>query len=615
MELSLALTRFHRQLFHFSKKILFNFTIGQMKAKPLIIYPFFCLALLLFTAAHSQQTSPYGIEVNPISVEGAPIRSVVILLEKEGKEYVADTVETGAFYKAFGLKPGALFKPDFADLAIQVILKQPEIKEAYYRVYNSEIAGPVTMVVHATFLGPGELKTVDGRKGMSVAGGMKAFPLILQTENSKLTFIFNGAVGSYNEVNGLFAQGAAFTQGNPIATNPAGEGTRYWSEAYIEPGIAGITRLGKSKLYPYGSISYLISGRNTSDIYSDGGATYGAFERLYGGFLLPKLGKNQNLNIEVSAGRQFYQLNDGFLFSRFSGSSNAGERGSVYLNSRTTYQMSVFAKAHIKNFVVQGVFLEPQELFKTSQRDTRFLIGSFNYNNNKHVDVGISYITIGSSKATYGTPQGTISKEGMYIINPKLWFRNIAETGLFLKSEYAFQSHSTADMQSNAWYAGLGIHKPKWRYSPSFYYRYAFMKGDDASTARYERFDPIQTGGLGNWVQGINFRKVTGSGNFVTHRVELKGYLTRNFEVTVDYFFLQADDISTNIGSLPPISNLLGKTYGHEVTINPRYFLSRNFFLLGVFSWAIPGDAIEKAFNEQGVYAWSSYQLSAFMFF
>ena len=571
--------------------------------------------LLCINKLYAQQISPYGFEVIPINVEGAPIRNVVILLEKDGRDYFADSTETDAFYKAFGLKPGALFRPDFADLAIQVILKQTEIKDAYYKVYNSEIAGPVTLVVHVTFLGAGEVKTIDEKKGMSVAGGLNAFPLILQTENSKFTFILNGAVGSYNEVNGLFGQGASFTQGNPIATSPATKGTRYWSEAYLEPGISGITRLGKSKFYPYGAISYLISGRNTSDIYSYGGAIYGAFERLYCGILIPKLGKNQNLNIDVSGGRQFYQLNDGFLFSRFSGSSNAGERGSVYLNSRTAYEMSVIAKARFKDFTIQGVFLEPQELFKSSQRDTRFVIGTFNYNNNKHVDAGVSYITIGSSKATYGTPQGAIPREGMYIINPKLWFTNIAETGLFFRSEYAFQSHSTADMRSNAWYAGVGIRKPKWRYSPSLYYRYAFMKGDDESTSRYERFDPIQTGGLGNWVQGINFRKVTGSGNFVTHRVELKGYAGKNFELSVDYFFLQADDISTNIGSLPPISTLEGKTYGHEVTFTSRYFIGRHFLLLGLFSWAKPGDAIEKAFDEQGIYNWTSYQLSLFMFF
>lgn len=460
------LNRFQRQLFHLMNFCTSWFTISKMKSTTLFKCIFILLAFLSFNKGLSQKTSPYGFEVNPMSVEGAPIRSVVILLEKEGKEYFADSVETRAFYEAFGIKPGVLFQRDFADFAVQTIVKQPEIKEAFYKVYNSEVGGSVTMVVYATFLGAGEMKTIDGKKGMSVTGGMNAFPLLLQTENSKFTFILNGAVGSYNEVNGLFAQGEAFTQGNPIATNPAGEGTRYWSEAFIEPGIAGITRLGKSKLYPYGAVSYLISGRNTSDIYSDGGATYGAFERLYGGIVIPKLGKNQNLNIDVSAGRQFFQLNDGFLFSRFSGSANAGERGSVYLNSRTAYQMSVFAKAHIKNFTIQGVFLEPQELFKDSQRDTRFLIGSLNFNNNRRIDAGISYITIGSSKATYGTPQGTIPKEGMYIINPKLWFTNIAETGLFFKSEYAFQSHATADMRSNAWYAGVGFISPNGAIAP-----------------------------------------------------------------------------------------------------------------------------------------------------
>jgi hypothetical protein len=569
-----------------------------------------CLFAFLFSALFprtslAQQSTVYGIEVNPISVEGAPIRGVVIILEMDGREILTDSVETTAFYNAFGLKPGGQFRQQVADLAAKRIEQEPGIQKAEYHVYNSEVGGPIVLVVKVWFGIPLPQETKETKKTL--------FPVITETSRAKLTFILNGAVGLYNEQNALFAQGPAFTQGNPVADNPAVSGPRFWGEFFVEPGIAGITQLGNTKAYPYAAVSYLASGRNTSDIYSKDGTAFGAFERMYAGVLLPRLGKNKNIKIDMSAGRQFFQLNDGFLFSRFSGSSNAGERGSVYLNSRTTYEMTGLVKLQYNKVTVDGFFLEPQELFKSSQSNTRFLGGTVNFNNNKHIDAGVSYISVPSTKSQYATPQGSIPMEGMYIINPKLWLNNISNTGLFFKSEFALQRHSTADMESNAWYVGGGIVKRKWKHSPSLYYRYAYMKGDDPDTPTYERFDAIQTGGLGNWVQGINFRKVNGDGNIVSHRVELKGYIKRNFELSVDYFFLRADNLS-NLGSLAPISNLSGKSYCHEITGTARYFIGRHFLFLGVLSWSKPGEAITRAF-ESKTSSWTSFQAAMFMFF
>ena len=107
---------------------------------------------------------------------------------------------------------------------------------------------------------------------------------------------------------------------------------------------------------------------------------------------------------------------------------------------------------------------------------------------------------------------------------------------------------------------------------------------------------PILTGGLGNWVQGINFRKVVGNGNIISHRVELKANFTKTFEVSLDYFFLKAHTLS-NLGALAPIAKLNGKTYGQEWTLNTRYFLNSHFLLLGILSYAQPGDAIKKCFS------------------
>lgn len=571
---------------------------------------FFGLFILLLCYAKvgkaQELNNTFGVEVVPSNVEGTPIRSILILLEKDGRSYLADSTELANFTNAFKITPGSSFRQFSIDLAMQVFQRQPEVKSSGYKLYNYEVGGKLTLVITAKLFDTGDpLRIKEEVK--------KKFPIIVETERSKLTWILNGAGGFYHEQNGLFAQGPLFTQGNPVATNPAGEGPRFWGEFFIEPGIAGMTQLGKSKVYPYGAISYLLSGRNSSDIYSDGATAYGAVERLYGGVLLPRLGKNQNVLIDLSAGRQFFQLNDGFLFSRFSASANAGERGSVYLNSRTTHQMTGIAKINYKNFRFEGFYLEPQELFKDRQSDTRYLGGTFQYNNNKRLDLSLTYVSIVNSLSKYTTPQTPIPLQGLRVVNPKLWISNIADKGLFFKSELSYQTHATENMKSLAWYLGGGLSKKTWKYSPNFYYRYAFMQGDDPNTSTFERYDGLLTGGLGNWVQGLNFRKISGDGNLISHRVEFKGYLNKNMELSLDYFHLRAHQLS-NLGSLPPLVELESNFYGQEVSATYRYFFGGNYLFLGIITWADPGKAVTNSF-ETPTKDWVSFQGTVFFFF
>ena len=114
--------------------------------------------------------------------------------------------------------------------------------------------------------------------------------------------------------------------------------------------------------------------------------------------------------------------------------------------------------------------------------NTNYTIGTFNYNNNKNLDVGISYIKTTGGKSNYAISDGSIQKKGMYVVNPKLWLTNIAETGLFFKSEYVYQSHQIEAMKSFAWYKGLIYIMKNIKTMPSIYYRYAFMQDDDPIT-------------------------------------------------------------------------------------------------------------------------------------
>lgn len=225
----------------------------------------------------------------------------------------------------------------------------------------------------------------------------------------------------------------------------------------------------------------------------------------------------------------------------------------------------------------------------------------------------MAYINRVGGKGTYATPDGTIPKKGLSIINPKLWINNIGGTAIFFKSEYAYEFNKDRTMSANGWYVGGGVNLTKVRTRPMFYYRYAFMQGDNPDSKMYTRFDPILTGGLGNWVQGINMRKVLGNGNIISHRLQAKAYPLPSLEVSLDYFHLRSDTY-LNLGSLPPLSNLKSKHLGDEVTLEAQYFVNPHFMVLGIASLAVPGRGIKDALPE-GAKNWTSVQLALFMFF
>lgn len=585
------------------------------------IFLFVLLGTFFTSKAQTSIRTPDGkpvylpFRVTSQAGEGLPISSVIMLVHKDGKEYLADSIQIALFEQDVNIYPGSIFNQSIADMAIKRINTDARVKNANYELYGSNLTSPVIMVINIYMLASGERKEYAGKSGIVVSGKVKDFPLLYENKNAELTVIFNGGAGLYNEDNAFFAQGAAFTEGNSIANDPAGKGVRFWGEAYLEPGIAGIIRLGNSNIYAYGAMSGLFSGRNTSDIFSKGGDIYADFERLYAGVLFTGLGRKKNTSLSASYGRQFYQLNDGFLISKFSGSSNAGPRASVYLNSRTTFEKTGLVKFAGKRWSGQAFYLEPEELFKEKNKQTNIAYaGAYaGYNDNKHWDVGLAYINRVGGKGSYVTPDGNIPKKGLNIINPKLWINDIGGTGIFFKSEYAYEFNKDRNMSANGWYVGGGINLTKVRTRPMFYYRYAFMQGDNPDTKMYTRYDPILTGGLGNWVQGINMRKVIGNGNIISHRLQAKVYPLPSLEVSLDYFYLRSDTY-LNLGSLPPLSNLKSKHLGDEVTLEAQYFINQHFMLLGLASLAVPGRGIKDALPE-GTKNWTSIQLAVFMFF
>jgi hypothetical protein len=560
---------------------------------------------LIVSQAHFGQSL---VEIPPVQAEGLPIQLVEIYVIEDGVTRILKEKEYEDFIDYFHLKNKGPFHPLDYKQTKKLMLAREEVVGATYKTFNDAFYGPLTIRWYIT-VGTGDEGTKT--KGLMASGDWKELPLLYEDEQSELTFIFNGGLGAFLDNNGFFGEGAAFTQGNPIADKPADFGATYWTEAYLEPGVGGISELGSTDIYVYGALSAMFTTRIGNDLFSSGSTVFADFERAYAGILVPRLGKNNIGKLDISVGRNFFQLNDGFLFSKFAGSANAGDRGSVYLNARTAFQKTALATYTSNKWTIRGFFVEPQELFRESQTNTNYTGATIGYNDSKNFDLNLTVLQRTNGLGQYRLPNGeSISKKGLWVINPKVWVNNILNEGLFLKSEFAYETKT--GMRAYGWYAGGGIQRNDIKFKPSLYYRYAFMQGDDPTTSTYERYDPLLSSGLGNWVQGINFRKIVGNGNIISHRIELKGSLSEKWQLAMDAFFLRGDELN-NLGGLAPISNLTARDFGQEYTLNLRYFINRHFLLQTVFSHAVPQNAVTN--NLPDSKPWQTLQFSLFMFY
>jgi hypothetical protein len=160
----------------------------------------------------------------------------------------------------------------------------------------------------------------------------------------------------------------------------------------------------------------------------------------------------------------------------------------------------------------------------------------------------------------------------------------------------------------NAWagYATLGYIARDLPWTPSLSYRFSHFTGDDPSTSSFERFDPLYTGGLSYWLQGITINKALAPANRSTHRLRLNVAPDPRLNLTLDYFLHVADE-RNNIGANPAIATLASDDLGQEFQFVARWAISQRLYFVGVASLALPGDAIDAA-TRRGADPWSSLQ-------
>lgn len=416
--------------------------------------------------------------------------------------------------------------------------------------------------------------------------------VILRTDRAFLTGIVAGGLGAYSDPNVWFGRPDLMLRGNPLAGRLPGRAPA-WTEGYVEYGVAGAVQLGDSPLYAYGALSGLTSWSRGQDFFRADARTFTGLEKAYGGlvFVSPETGNSLN----VSFGRQNFTLNDGFLVHFVRGSANAGMRAASYVGARQTTDFSAIADGKFGPWSFKAFYIDPDELPRVDSRST-FAGLNLRYAFSRGLSVDASFITIPHSNSSFATPSGArLRREGLKTLAGHMrWNSAFGVDGLWLGAEIAHQTHDRYPMSAWAGYGLIGYQASSLPWSPSLSYRYSHATGDNPGTRRYERFDSLLSTGLGNWLQGVVFGKITSNSNLAVHRLQFNLAPTHALNLTFDWHLLRAPE-RNNLGANPVIGSLTSSDIGQEFTASARWAINRNLYLQNIVSLGVPGRALRDA--------------------
>lgn len=438
-----------------------------------------------------------------------------------------------------------------------------------------------------------------------LAGTLGDFPVFYKDDRSLVTAIVAGGLGGYSDGNPWFGQPELFNRFNPLARHLPGSRAT-WTEGSLELGGGFAAQIGDAPLYAFGAVTGMKTWSIGQDIFRDDTRNFDQIEKGYAGLLYADAGTRNRAKLSV--GRQTYTLNDGFLVNLVKGSANAGDRGATYLGPRLANDFSVLADARFGKWGFAAFYIDPNEL-EALESESTFLGANVAYRVTDNLALDATVMTIPHSESLYANPQGlTLQREGTSTLAAHVLWKRIAFDGVWFEGELAHQFNPDYAMNAWAGYGTIGYIARDLPWTPSISYRYASFSGDDPDTATYERFDPLLNTGLGIWLQGISFGKLTSNSNLATQRVQVNVVPVEALNVTFDYHLLTAPELN-NLGANPAIANLTSHDLGQEFTLTGRWAINRNLYLQALASYALPGEALRDIGADKN---WSTLQMSLY---
>ncbi len=550
---------------------------------------------------------PCGADAQVVAVEdaGATIERVDVVILNPSADAAVNARVTDLVRRSVGLFPSDRFSRSTAEVGLSRARRGAPIESTSLAV-SPGTGGSLVVTVEVTLRAGAE---TGAARGALASGKATDLPLLYDRDGVYVTTKLEFLTMFYANRDAWYGRPDLFLNGNPLVSGEAaGRGTTGWAEGFVHAGIYAIAPLSDN-VFVYGGLSGILSGSVGQELFTDDTRHHFGVEDAYVGLVGGNTSAEGNRLVwNISAGRKRYAIGEGFLIANTA--SNGSTRATLQSNPRWAADMLALGQVRYNNTLVELFYLDPDELPAVDSR-TKLAGVNFELQPVPELDVGGAYIRVLESDFGYfatgpSSPPGvTLGRDGLEVFNLRGRWQPENST-LFVKAEAALQRNIRFDMRASALMAEVGytFDDTKWR--PEVSYRVARFTGDDPATARFERWDPLLSGGNGEqWVQGINHFKVFQDSNLIAHRLQFRLRPGPKFELVPQLWLFKADS-TTNIGGNPALSFLNGSDLAWEANLTAKWFVSRNTFVQGHIAATFPSSDVASASGAGDLDPWLS---------
>ena len=359
-----------------------------------------------------------------------------------------------------------------------------------------------------------------------------------------------------------------------------GEPSGSWWEAAVTPGLEfdlGTDVAGTFFGRVSGAGGYTWNGIDAAGTNAElGGVTKWRWEDAFLGWRAEDPSGALGLDsLELSAGRQKYQVGTGFLF--WDQSSDGGDRGAYWVAPRKAADFLGLVRFGRGDLTGDLVYLKADDNPDTG---TRIAGTTLDYGLGDLGGLGGGVYRIVDSKIA--------TRDGMNVFDLRFDLYPIAANpALRLEGEYAYQRNGDRQAASGG-YLKLGYLFETAPWTPTLSYRFAYFQGDDPGTAKDENFDPLYYGfkDWGTWYPGeILGEYVLLNQNLLVHTLQAHASPASGWDLNLFFYDFRLDDPRGFD------SGVRSKDFAREVDLTVDWSATDHLSFSSVGAVALPGSA------------------------
>jgi hypothetical protein len=437
-------------------------------------------------------------------------------------------------------------------------------------------------------------------------------PAVAQDPDSTTLFNGQGLVVRWQLQTGLNAVTERKVFWDLAETTAPGSGfdaNKQWLELFIKPGLTIESKLDQGAVL-YGKLSAVASYTWGTDAFDSRNTGAKTFEEAHLGLR----GEVANaMSYDVTIGPRELRLGTGMLVA--SGASSGFERGALKFGPRKAWDRAVVASLEAGGASGIVFYLSPNEL-PSSEGGNELAGLDLRYDDSSGGYLGLTMLGVRNSSSPYvqaaangvgapiimpGARQGTRALSFYSKTNPLPRAPNWTFT-----ADFAYEWNDRIDLKAWAGRVQASYVFSGQPWVPSLSYSYQTFSGDNPSTAKLERFDPLYYEGNPNaWSTGSKSSMAFINSNVQAHSVSLRMKPTGRDSLTLRYSHIRANELrspiqfgqATRIETDGAGANVVsGVTHRHladDVFLEFNRVLNPNTFLSAGAAISFPGRGIK----------------------